>query len=79
MLHENQNFMNNGDQGGFARTGGSSQVDHFSPPGRDMEKNHQLKVANAEIMELKEGLRYAEFALAKTMREKEAVEVSKKQ
>jgi len=30
-------------------------------------------------MELKENLRYAEFALAKTMREKEAVEAQKRQ
>jgi hypothetical protein len=76
--------MLDGDQGGFARTGGSSMhgSNQFSPPHmpqpQSIEKNHQLKNANIEIMELREKLNYAEFALAKTMREKESVEASKR-
>ena len=59
------------DQGGFARTHGSSSIGFSPPQPTSMEKRHDVKVANFEIMELREKLNYAEFALAKTVREKE--------
>ena len=39
-----------------------------------MQQAQVLRIANAEIEELKEGLNHAEYQLAKALREKEGIE-----
>ena len=46
---------------------------------RAMEDKQVLKLANAEIQELKDSLTYAEHMLARTMQEKEAVSGQRRQ
>ena len=41
---------------------------------RELENKQRLMIANSEIEELKDGLNYAEYMLAKTMQEKESFE-----
>ena len=70
---ENFNVMNE-HQGAGGISILSNQPLSDGKAARDHEKKQNLRIANAEIEELKAGLNYAEYELAKIHQEKEQIE-----
>ena len=75
---ENRNILNHGGGRNVVANPfreGSQNFSHHDPNDRrDMQQAQVLRIANAEIEELKEGLNHAEYQLAKALREKEGIE-----
>lgn len=72
---ENRNILNQG--GGRSavanpfREGPQSFAQHPPQDRREMQQHQVLRIASAEIDELKEGLNHAEYQLARALKEKE--------